>query len=236
MAELEGIDNVLENGSAAGDAGCLLLFRLLVRFRNLRKRDNHERNSKDAHGNHERGSGLDERRILGDFTNEPAEHHRRERRTHRIERAAELHELVALVSAAAKSIEKRVHNQVQHAHRKACNERTRHIDGERADVAGKKLDAHASKANGYSGKRRELVALALEDESAGDTHEEVREEVRKVSKLRKRIGSVELVLCDNAHRTCKVGHECNHEKQRKHGRYREHVSALVVVVAHCSSF
>ena len=150
MTEFKRFGNILKNGCSSGDASGFLLFRLLVRLRNLRKRNHNECNGKDAHCDHKSGSRLDERRILGDFTDEPTQNHRRKRRADRVERAAELHELVALVSATAQGVEERIDHKVQHAHRKACDERTGHIDGERADVSGKKLDAHASKADSDS--------------------------------------------------------------------------------------
>ena len=232
MTVLERRDDVLEDGRLTRKARRLLLCRLHVRLGDARARDDQERDRKDAHRDHERRTRVAERRVLRDFANQQAEDHRRERCSNRVERAAELHELVALVTAAAERVEKRIGDEVQHAHRKARDERADHVDGEGADEPRKQLDRKPRETDRNRRERRELVALALQDEPARNAHEEIGEKVRKVAELAERVGRIELILRNNAHRAREIRHESYHEKQREHRDDGRNVSALLVLCFH----
>ena len=229
MPELEGRHDVLHDRGTSREAGRLLIGGLHVRLGNLGEADDDERRREKAHGDHESGRGVGDL-GLGDLAaDEIAEKDRGYRRADRVERAADLDELVALLALAAERVEKRIHYKVQQTHRESCDESARHIDRKALDIARQELHSHTRETDRDGEKRRELVALALQDKAARDAHEEVGEEVRRRAELGRRVRRAELVLYNDSHGAGEVGHESDHEKQRKHRRDRRDVAALPVL-------
>src|SRR5574344_734157 len=98
----------------------LLLFRrgfcsLKFRFRNMRKEYDDKSKCKNSHCNEQGRISICNLR-LGRVTNQISYKHGHYRCCEGIQRAAELNELIALVSAAAESVQHRVHNRIEHTH------------------------------------------------------------------------------------------------------------------------
>ncbi len=134
----------------------------------------------------------------------------------RVARTAELDQLVALVAAAAQSVEHRVDHDIEHAHREAGHERAQHVYAERLDITREELYAHADEADRDGRQRGKLVTLAFEDYTGRNTHAGISDEVGQCAQLRKRVARMELVLYDDAHRSREIGDEGDHEKQCEH--------------------
>ena len=142
-------------------AGCLLFGSLHVRLGNLGEPDDEECDGEDCHCNDHHGSSLGHGCICDAAADEPTYEDRSDGAAGGVAGAAPLDELVALVAAAAQSVEHRVHNEVEHAHREAGNEGAEHIHAETLHVAGEELDRHADKADGNCCQGGEFIALAL---------------------------------------------------------------------------
>ena len=144
----------------------------------------------------------------------------------RIERTADLNELVTLVAAAREFVEHGVHDDVQHTHREACDERAQKVDAERTDESRNGLDRNADETDGDGDQRRLLVAHVLEHVARGDTHHGIGDEVGEHAERTHPVGHAELVLQHVAHRRRQVGHERDHSEQQNHHDDRQYVTVL----------
>ena len=192
------------------------------RFGNLHHEHHDEGQREDAHGDEQGGCGVADRGLCG-VPHEITYQHRNDRGGQRVERTAELHELVAAVAAAAQRIEHGVDHRIEHTHRETRNEGADQIDAETGHQTRKIRDADADEAYGHGSERRLLVADALEHQARRQTHEGVGDEIGRVAELRHEVRRAELVLDDDSHRVLEPRHEGDHRKEREHHRNGQNV-------------
>ena len=131
MLEGEGSLDALADGELLRLSGSSS--RLKLRFRNMRGRDDDERQSENAHRDEERRIGIGDLGVLRNVTDEITHEHGHDRGAQGVAGSAPLDELVTLVSTTTESVEHRVHNRVEHTHRESGDERAEDVDREAAD-------------------------------------------------------------------------------------------------------
>ena len=183
------------------------------RLRYVGQVEHHERKQEYAHRKPQcRGGALDGLSGAHQVTAE----HRNYRRTERIERTAELHELVTAVAASSDGVEHRVDHRVEHAHRETADEGAHDVYRETLHAAAQIYHRHSDEADGNGRERRTLVADALEHHSGRKSHKGICDEVGRIAELRLPVGEIELLLHDYSERVLETRDEGNHEKECEH--------------------
>ena len=186
----------------AREACGAFLGRFHVRLGDVSQQDDDEGQGEDGHGDDHGWCGVAHLGGLHGAADEVTQKDGRDGAADGIAGAAELDELVAVVSATAESVEHRVDSGVEQAHGDAGHEGAEHVDaeGDRGiDITRKELDAHADEADNGGQEGGELVAAALEDHPRGDAEAGVGDEVSQRAELREGVAGAELRLDDDAH-------------------------------------
>ncbi len=198
-----------------------------LRLLYINKGDNDECGHEDGDTGYYEGSYRCHGGLLGQCADEDTDEHGGQRAGKRVERAACLDELVALVSAATEQVEHGVNDGVEHAHAETADERAEEVDKEvegggifTADDdyigtcnARQQLDAKADGAHGEGDEGGFFVTVTDEHVACRDTHEKVSGEVHKVTG---HASPFILESPDVAEGGCHVGHERNHREDEEH--------------------
>ena len=176
------------------------------RLGNVDHVEHDEYHGEDAHCDPQCGSCVADRGV-GRVAHQVTHQHRNDGRGNRVERTAELDQLVTLLAAAAERIEHRVDDGVEHTHREARDECADQVNRETARFARKILDTHADETDCHGRKRRLLVADALEHHTGRNPHHRIGDEVGEIAQLRHPVRHGELVLDNYAQRIRKPRHE-----------------------------
>ena len=214
-----------------------LRFDLLCRFGNLHKIEHDKRQCEDADRNEKRRIRLVDRGS-GHITHQVTDENRNDRSRNRVQRAAELDQLVAPLTAAAERVQHRVDHGVEHTHRETGHKSPRQVDGKghvlRHDTR-EELRAYADDTDGNRSQSGLFVTDPLEQHTGRNAHESIGDEIGGIAQLRHPVGYAELVLDDYAERIGQSGHERNHREQREHHRDGQRI-ILVFCRFHLLSF
>lgn len=186
-----------------------------VRLGNINHVEDNEHYGKNSHGDEQGRSGIADRGT-GHISHQVTYQNRDDRCRNRIERTAELNQLVALLTAAAQRVEHRIDHRIEHAHREARDECAHEVNGKTACLTRKILDTDTDEPDGHSCQSRLLVTDPIEHHTGRNTHHGIGDEIGKIAQLRHPVRYGELILDDYAQRVCETRHERNHGKEREH--------------------
>ena len=174
-----------------------------------------EGHGEDTHGDEQRGRSVADRRA-GHVAHQITDQNRHDGGRDRVERTAELDQLVTPLAAAAEGVEHRIDHRIEHTHRETRDERADEVNREAAGHAREVLDTHADKTDRNGRQRRFLVADAVEHQTRRNTHEGVGDEIGRITQLRHPVRHRELVLHDHAQRIGEARDERDHREEREH--------------------
>ena len=174
----------------------LSLSRLHVRFRNAHYRQHDKGYGKDTHSNKQC------RRSIADLciscvTDQITYENRDDRCRNGIQRTTELNQLISSFSSTTQCIQHRVHDRIQHTHRKTGNKCTCKINSETTGVielSRKKLNTYTDKTNGNSCKSRFFISYFFKHHTRRNTHKSISDKIGGITQLSHPVRNIELIL------------------------------------------